>query len=99
MSWKQGFISGCIVSVIVAILTPVALYISMTYVSPVYFPNMIEYSVENYPDVYPTRADAEAYFSMSNYIMQSAIFAVIVGVITSAIVAIFVRKKPSQASA
>ncbi len=96
MSWKQGFIAGCIMSLFVALLTPVALYISINYVSPNYFPNMIEYSVENYPDSYPTRADAEAYFSLSNYIMQSAIFAVIVGVITSAIVAVFVKKKPSS---
>jgi hypothetical protein len=41
-----------------------------------------------------TQADAEAYFSLKNYIIQSTIFAPVVGVLTSAVVAFFVKSKP-----
>jgi hypothetical protein len=92
MSWKQGFISGCILSVFIALLAPVALYISITLVSPEYFPNIIAYSVDTGVQ---TQAEAEANFNLSNYTLQSSIFALIVGIVTSAVVAIFVKRSPS----
>lgn len=47
MTWKQGFIAGCIMSVIIAVLTPLSVYISTVLVSPDFYSNMIEYSVES----------------------------------------------------
>ena len=37
IDWKQGFLSGCIVSLIVAILSPLSQYITMEIISPNYF--------------------------------------------------------------
>lgn len=91
MSWKQGFITGCIISVVVAVLSPLSTYIAHEFVSPGYFPNIIAYSVEQ--GEYATAEEAAEMFNLSSYIIQGAIFALISGVITSAIVAIFVRRK------
>tara|TARA_B100002051_G_C16658029_1_gene597596 strand:+ start:82 stop:576 length:495 start_codon:yes stop_codon:yes gene_type:complete len=90
MTWLQGFISGIILSVFVALLSPLAQYITHNYITPQYFNNVIEYSVTN--DLM-TREKANEYFNISSYMWQSAIGAFGFGVITAAVVAIFVRKK------
>ncbi len=90
MNWMQGFVSGVIISVIVAVLTPLAQYLTHEVVTPDYFPNAIEFAVSNGK---MEQTAAEAYFSLNNYLIQSAIGAIVMGVLTSAIVAIFVRKK------
>ncbi len=90
MSYLQGFISGLIITLIVVLLTPLSQYISHEYISPEYFPNIIKLSVESGQ---MTQEEAEAYFTLMNYIQQSLIFAAFMGVITSAVVAIFTRSK------
>ncbi|MBC9794734.1 DUF4199 domain-containing protein [Sinomicrobium weinanense] len=90
MSWKQGFISGLVITLIITILSPITSYITHTYITPGYFPNMQEYTVETGK---MTQEIAGKYFSLGSYILQSAIFGLVAGVITSAVVALFVRKK------
>ena len=90
MTWSQGFISGIVISIVVAILSPLAMYITYEFITPDYFPNVIDYSVESGA---MTRAAAEEYFNMTSYIIQSFFFALVVGVVTSAIVAFFVKTK------
>ncbi len=90
MTWLQGFVSGIILSVFVALLTPIAQYITHNYITPQYFNNVIEYSVTNY---LMTRTKANDYFNINNYMWQSAFGALICGAVTAAVVAIFVRKK------
>lgn len=90
MTWKQGFFSGVIIAVIVAILAPLTQYITSVYITPEYFPNVIEASVEL---GLKTREEAEAYFNLQNYILQSVIGAAAMGVVTAAIVSIFTMKK------
>ncbi len=89
MTWTQGFISGIIISVVVAILSPLAQYLTHEFITPDYFENAIEYSVESGN----SRENAEAYFNMKSYILQSFFFALTVGTVTAAIVALFVRRK------
>ena len=89
MTWTQGFISGIIISVVVAILSPLAQYLTHEFITPDYFENAIEYSVESGN----SRENAEAYFNMESYILQSFFFALTVGTVTAAIVALFVRRK------
>ena len=88
MNYKQGFMTGLIISVVVTVLTPLSQYI-VQLISPEYFNNAIEYAVENGKS---TREEAEAYFNLKNYIVQSAIAAFVLGLITTAIVAIFTTK-------
>jgi len=87
MTWLQGFISGMIIALVVAILRQ---YITSTVITPEYFPNVIELSVEK---GLKTQEEAEKYFSLKSYIIQSTIGAIVMGAVTSAIVALFVRKK------
>jgi len=90
MTWKQGFFTGLIITAVVTILTPLTQYITSAVISPQHFENMIAYTVETEK---MTQEAAEAYFNMKSYIVQSIIFAPVVGIVTSAIVAIFTRKK------
>jgi hypothetical protein len=90
MTWTQGFICGLHITLVVTILSPLGQYIIHTWISPDYFTNIIEYSVNSKG---ASRAEMEAYFSYNNYVVLSFMGAIIMGVITSAVVAIFVRKK------
>lgn len=90
MTWLQGFLAGIGITVVVAVLSPLTQYITSTVITPEYFPNVIEATVELGK---MTREQAEKYFNLQNYIVQSIIGAIIMGVVTSAIVALFVKKK------
>jgi hypothetical protein len=90
MSWLDGFLSGLVISIVVAILTPISQYITIKYITPDYFQNAIEYAIESGK---MTSAEAAEYFNLTSYILQSAFGAVLMGAITSAIVAIFIRKR------
>ncbi|SMO79159.1 DUF4199 domain-containing protein [Gracilimonas mengyeensis] len=94
MTYKQGFISGLIITVIVTVLSPLTQYLSATFIAPDYFQNMIEFSVQ---EGYMAEEDASNYFSLSNYVKQSIIGAFVLGVLTSAIVAFFTKSNaPSK---
>jgi hypothetical protein len=90
MSWKQGFLSGMVLSVVIALLTPLSQYITLEWISPEYFENVINYSVETGE---LSREEAESKFNLPVYIYSSFGFALIVGAVTSAVVAIFVSRK------
>ena len=91
MTWKEGFLSGLMITLIVTIFAPFSQLIVSLIISPEYFPNVIKYSVET--GYHKSIAEAEAYFNLNNYLIQSTLGTFIMGVITSAIVAIFVRRK------
>lgn len=90
MNWSQGFISGIVVSIVVAVLSPLGQYITHEFITPDYFENVIAHSVE-YGAM--SQEAAEEYFNLTSYVIQSFFFALVVGVVTSAIVAYFVRTK------
>jgi len=90
MTYGQGFKSGVIITVLVALLSPLSQYISSTYISPDYFANVINYSVSTGA---MTQEIAEAQFNLNTYLIYSFVGALIMGIITSAIVAIFTMKK------
>ena len=90
MNWSQGFISGIVVSVVVAILSPLGQYITHEFITPDYFKNVITHSIDSGA---LSRTAAESYFNLTSYIIQSFFFALAVGVVTSAIVAYFVKKE------
>lgn len=90
MTYLQGFVSGMIITIIVTVFTPLSQYVTSAFISPEYFSNAISYSVEN---GLMSQTDAENYFNLNSYIKQSVIGAPLMGLVTTAIVAIFVRKK------
>lgn len=90
MNYKQGFISGLIITAFVTVLSPLTQYITSVWIGPEYFENVIAYTVEQGK---MTLTEAEDYFNLRNYILEGLIGAPIMGLMTTAIVAIFTRKK------
>ncbi|HKL36664.1 MAG TPA: DUF4199 domain-containing protein [Salegentibacter sp.] len=90
MSWRQGFISGVILSIVIALLSPIGQLITHYLISPEFFKNAIESSVERNA---MQQEDAEAYFNLSSYIVQSIAGALMFGVVTAAIAALILKKK------
>jgi Na+/proline symporter len=86
MTYTQGFIAGLIITLLLAILSPLTQYLISTVITPDYFSNAINYAVI---EGKMTQAEAEKYFSLSNYMIQATIGALIMGIVTSAIVALF----------
>ncbi len=91
MTWRQGFSGGLILSVMIAVLAPLSQYITSAWITPDYFTNAINFAVETET---MTLEEAQNYFNMKSYMMQAPLAALIMGAITSAIVAAFVRKTP-----
>lgn len=91
MDFKQGLISGVVLSVIIALLSPITQWITSFIITPEYFPNVIKRSVEI--GYFKTTAEAEANFNYQNYAVQGAIGALVMGIITTAIAMFFIRTK------
>ena len=96
MTYGQGFITGLIITIIVTVLSPLTQYISSTFITPEYFPNVIQYSVSSGK---MTQAAAEGFFNLKNYIIQGLIGAPVMGLVTTAIVALFTKSKAKQHNA
>ncbi|MHC1776699.1 MAG: DUF4199 domain-containing protein [Lentimicrobium sp.] len=90
MSYKQGFISGLFITAIVTVLSPLTQVITSLLITPDYFRNIIDYTVSQ---GIKSQEEAEKYFSLESYIIQGLIGAPVMGIITSAIVAVFTLKK------
>lgn len=90
MTWGQGFKAGLIITAIVAILSPVSQWLTANVITPDYFANAIAYSVESGNT---SLEEAEAFFNYQSYVVMGLIGAIFMGVVTSAIVALFVRRK------
>jgi len=79
-----------IITSIVTLITPLTQYITSEIITPEYFPNIINYTVEQGE---MTREAAEQYFNLNNYMIRATIGAFVMGIITTAIVAIFTMKR------
>jgi len=90
MTYKNAFISGLILTLMISLLSPLSTYASVEYISPDFFTNAIEKSVEL---EMMTRPEALDYFNTQNYMLQSLMFGPVFGIVTTAIVSIFVRSK------
>lgn len=90
MTYKKGFLAGLIITLIIALFSPLTQYITSTLITPDYFSNVIEYAVSSGK---MTQPDAEAFYNLKSYMVQSVIGAAIMGIITSAVVALFTQSK------
>lgn len=91
MTYKQGFISGLIITLVVTLLSPLTQYLTSEVITPDYFANAIKYTVETGK---MAQADAEAFFNLKSYLLQVIIATPMMGIITTLIVAFFVKKNP-----
>ena len=90
MSWKQGMQAGLLITLVVVLLSPAAQWLAHIVISPNYFLNIQAYVVT---EGMMSAERAAEYFSLNNYMLQSVIGAAIMGVLTSVIVAFFLRTK------
>ncbi|WP_338377270.1 DUF4199 domain-containing protein [uncultured Flavobacterium sp.] len=90
IDWKQGFLSGAILSLFIAVLTPLVLFFTFEFISPDFFSNIIKYKVENSK---MSVEDAEKYFSFSNYIYTNTFSTLSNGIVLSAIISFFIKTK------
>ncbi|MFP4025248.1 MAG: DUF4199 domain-containing protein [Thiohalospira sp.] len=90
MTYKQGVISGLVITAIITIFSPLTQYITSNLITPEYFPNMIDYVVEKGK---MSQTEAENYFNLKNYTILVLISTPVMGIITTLIIAIFTRKK------
>lgn len=93
MSWRQGFISGLVITLLVVILSPLTNLITFRLITPDYFTSAINFVTST---GLMSRPDAEARFNFNNYLVQGAIGAAVMGALTAAIVAIFVKKQENR---
>lgn len=91
MTYKQGVISGLIITAILTLFSPLTQWFISNIITPDYFKNVIQYSVET--GYHKNIAHAQAQFNLNNYIIQSTVGTLIMGIVTTVIVAIFTRKK------
>lgn len=89
MSYKKGFYSGLIMTLVVTLFAPLVQYVTSIYITPDFFANAIKYSISTGK---MNQEQASDYFNLQSYLFQSFVGAPIMGTITSAIVAVFTRK-------
>ncbi len=89
MSYKKGFYTGLVITLIVTLFAPIVQYVTSIYVTPEFFSNAIKYGVSTGK---MSHDEATSYFNLQSYLLQSFVGAPIMGTITSAIVAVFTRK-------
>ncbi|MBZ0241704.1 MAG: DUF4199 domain-containing protein [Bacteroidales bacterium] len=95
ISYKQAFISGLFITLFVTLLNPLSQYIISTIISPDYFANAIAYAVDA-GKMTPT--EAREYFKLTSYIIQGFIGVPVMGMMTAAIVALLIKRKPAMTS-
>lgn len=90
MTWTQGLITGAVISLFVALLSPLTEYVTYNIFTQENFNTIAETSVTNNLMANTKMNDI---FNINHYRWQSAFGLFIFGVITSGISAFFVRKK------
>ncbi len=91
MTYKQGVKAGIVLTLMIALLSPFTQTVVSKVISPEYFPNMTAYAVEN---GFMTQEAAEKTFTLKNYIIQSFLGTLVMGIVFSLIAAFLTRKNP-----
>ena len=89
ITYGQAFKSGLIMTLFITLLSPISQYITSVYITPHYFENAINFAVTT---GIMTQDAAIAEFNLSNYLMYSVIGAPVMGLFTTALVALLVKR-------
>lgn len=90
MSYRQSFVSGCVLTVLIVALSPINQALTHWVISPHYFSNAIEYTTAH---GILSREQAMQQFSFGNYIVTSIVAGLITGVVFSAVISALTRSK------
>ena len=92
-NWQRLFLSGVVLSVFVALMSPIAQYISLNVISP----DWIKNSIDHYIQVKKMPAEnAKLLFSHNGLLLQAISNGISTGVIISAVVALLLKTKPAE---
>jgi len=89
MTWQKAFLSGALLSLVIAGLSIGTTYVMTQYVSPDFFSVAIEKSVAKGTN----REMMEQFFNLNSYISQGIMFYLAFGVMISALMALIIRSK------
>lgn len=90
MTFQQGFISGLFITLVVTLFVPISQLITSLVITPQFFDNAKVVAVAQ---GYMTAEAADNFFTLENYIVQGLLYAPIMGLFTSLIVAAVARKR------
>jgi len=90
ISWKQGVVSGIVLSFLIAILNPIVQVVIYNSISPQFFENIIEYKTKH---SHMSLETAKAYFNLKSYLIQTTFTNLSLGTITGALVSYFIKSK------
>ena len=90
ISYKNAFVSGLILTAFITIFAAPAQYIISTYITPDYFSNIQKYAVLSGK---ATLEEAQEFFSLKSYIIQSVAGSLFFGIVITSIVSLFVKRK------
>jgi len=93
LSFKQGFLCGMGVSIVVAVLTPLYQWILYRYITPDFFQNLINYRIskgEN-PEA------LQVLYTYKTFLIVGVVIALVSGAITSLILAAIMRTRTARA--
>ena len=92
MTFGQGFTSGMIMTILIAVLSLFTTWVSLQLISPDFFKHAIAYFTAN-----KTMSEEKALqqFSLGSFIVQGLMGAVVTGLIFSLITSAIVRKRPA----
>lgn len=90
MTWQQGFLCGLIISVIVALFSPISQLIAHKIIAPGYFENAINFGIRNGQNEELLRT----YYTLRSYIIQSFLSTMSLCILTGAFVALILRRTP-----
>lgn len=94
LTWTQGFASGMLITLGATVLAPLSQVITHTLISPEFFANLTGFVVA---EGKMPQAQAEAYFNLKNYLVLATVGAAVMGTLTSALVALFVKRSSAKA--
>ena len=90
ITFKQAFICGLVLTIFIAFLAIPAQYIISTYITTQYFENVIAYAVQSGK---ATPEEAASFFNLQSYMIQAVAGSLAFGLVLSALISIFVRRK------
>lgn len=90
MTYKEAFKTGFLITLIIALFSPISQFITTELISPDYFPNMIRYSVMQEK---LSQQEAVKFYNLSTFMIISIIGSFFYGLVITSIVSAFVKTK------
>lgn len=92
MTFREGFVCGIVISTLITLLNPFTQFVIYKSITPHFFDTIIAYKVHN--KIHPmTLENAKVYFNLKTYMIESSFTGLSKGIITGAIVSVFLSNK------